>query len=248
MEAEHQTPLHCPSCAQAMRSLTLARYDGATLTIDLCTHCYVIWFDHGESTQLAPAAVIELFKEIHAHRSDQRNPLPQALACPRCHGPLALTHDIGKAGPLTYYRCQHDLGRLTPFFQFLREKQFVRSLTPAELHHVQAEIKQVQCPSCGAPVDLEHSTACTYCGAPIAVLDADAVQAAMHTWADAEARRTAAAMDPRVQALTGKIQVISHQVVLDRLTEDTFALFEGKRDLMSCCIGALGKLITSLQE
>jgi hypothetical protein len=38
-----------------------------------------------------------------------------------------------KAGRFSYWRCPDEHGRLTPFFQFLREKQFVRSLTPAEL-------------------------------------------------------------------------------------------------------------------
>ena len=68
-----------------------------------------------------------------------------------------LTHDICKSGPLSYYRCPQDNGRLTPFFQFLREKQFLRVLTAAELASVR--VKQLQCSNCGAPIDLERSTA-----------------------------------------------------------------------------------------
>lgn len=240
--------LHCPSCAQPMRSMTLARYDGASLTVDLCTQCYVIWFDQHESTQLAPEAVIELFQEIHAHREGERHPLSSDLHCPRCTGPLVLSHDICKAGPLTYYRCQHDKGRLTPFFQFLREKQFVRSLSPTELSHVRAQIKQVLCPSCGAPMDLEHAAACSYCGAPLAVLDADAVQAAMKIWTESATRRAQTAADVRVQSLAGTIQALSQQVNPSPLTSETFALLVNESDLLACCIGALGKLIVSMRD
>lgn len=250
MESEQdRTPLSCPSCSQPMRSLHVERYDGGTLTIDLCAQCYVIWFDHAESAQLAPAAVIELFKEIHTHRDEQRHPLAQDMHCPRCAGVLALTHDICKSGPLVYYRCAHDLGRLTPFFQFLREKKFVRSLSPLELTRVRAEIQHVACPSCGAAVDLEHSAACSYCGSPIAVLDADAVNAAMKSWAEAEARRVSGpATDPRVMALTSKLQALSQQAVPGLLIDDPLDKFAGEADLMHSCIGALGGLLASLSK
>jgi hypothetical protein len=33
------------------------------LEVDLCFGCCLIWFDQGESAQLAPAAVIELFQQ-----------------------------------------------------------------------------------------------------------------------------------------------------------------------------------------
>jgi 5-methylcytosine-specific restriction endonuclease McrA len=182
-------PIPCPSCAQAMTKRALANHDAGQVCLDLCYPCHAIWFDRNESLQLAPHAVIELFRDIHARQSEPRRALPEHLGCPRCRAPLVLTNDLAKAGRFTYWRCPGDHGRLTPFFQFLREKQFVRSLTPAELGRVRAELKTVCCSSCGAPIDLERDTACSYCKAPLAVLDADAVEKALREWSEAEKRR-----------------------------------------------------------
>jgi hypothetical protein len=79
------------------------------------------------------------------------------------------THDLGKNGRFTYYhyRCERGDGRLTPFTEFLRDKQFVRALAPAELVRVRAEVKQIRCSGCGAP---------------IAILDTDAVEKSLRQW------------------------------------------------------------------
>ncbi len=167
----------------------LARSDGRVETINLCFPCHVIWFDPGESAQLAARAVLSLFQAIHAQRDTAQRPLPERMPCPHCSQPLLLTHDLVKSGRLTYYRCACDHGRLTSFFQFLREKQFVRDLTPAELTRVRAEISEVHCSSCGAPVDLQRDASCSYCGAAISVLDADAVEKALRMWTEAQAKR-----------------------------------------------------------
>jgi hypothetical protein len=178
-------PIPCPGCAQTMTKRALPNHDAGQVCLDLCYPCHAIWFDRNESVQLAPGAVIELFRDIHARQDEPRRALPERFGCPRCRAPLALTHDLAKAGRFSYWRCPAEHGRLTPFFQFLREKQFVRSLTPAELGRVRAELKVVRCSSCGAPIDLEHDTACSFCKAPLAILDADAVQKALREWSDA---------------------------------------------------------------
>lgn len=184
-------PIPCPSCAQGMTKRALPNHDAGQVCLDLCYPCHAIWFDRNESVQLAPRAVIELFRDIHARQGELRRALPERFGCPRCRAPLALTHDLTKAGRFSYWRCPDEHGRLTPFFQFLREKQFVRSLTPAELGRVRAELKIVRCSSCGAPIDLQRDTACGFCKAPLAILDADAVEKALREWSQAEKRRPA---------------------------------------------------------
>ena len=87
-----------------------------------------------------------------------------------------LTHDVQRSTRISYYRCSMAHGRLTTFFQFLREKQFVRELKAAEIDQLRATVKQVRCSSCGAPVDLARNAACGYCRAPVSILDADAVR------------------------------------------------------------------------
>ncbi|HEY4138218.1 MAG TPA: hypothetical protein VGN65_07190, partial [Casimicrobiaceae bacterium] len=77
----------------------------------------------------------------------------------------------------------------TPFFQFLREKNFVRPLDPAELARLKESVRTIRCASCGAPVDIERSTACAYCHAPIMALDPDAVEKTLRELAVSEQKR-----------------------------------------------------------
>jgi Zn-finger nucleic acid-binding protein len=184
-----------------MQPRTLARNAGGALQVDLCHPCHAIWFDRNESLQLSPGAVIELFQDIHRHRDDARRPLAESPKCPQCRGALALTRDLAKTGRFTYYRCPSDHGRLTPFSEFLREKQFVRALTPAELARVRVELKTVRCSGCGAPIDLERESKCGFCRAPVSILDPDAVERALAMWSEAEARRTHPTREKLAEAL-----------------------------------------------
>jgi len=158
-----------------MQRRTFERRPDGRVEIDLCFDCRGIWFDRYESTQLAPGAVIELFGVIHAQSGDPR-PLGERLPCPRCHRALALTHDLQRSTRFTYYRCASGDGRFTTFYQFLREKQFVREMTPAEVDRLKAQVSQVKCSGCGAPIDLARDAQCRYCHMPLAILDPDAVR------------------------------------------------------------------------
>jgi len=182
----HTVP--CPNCRSQMQSQSLQRHDQGVVEVDLCFACAGIWFDHGVSVALAPAAVIELFKEINSHRNDARQPISQQLGCPRCHDALVLSYDLCKSGRFSYFMCRRGHGRFTPFFQFLREKQFVRDLTAGELERVRSQVRQITCSACGAPIDLEHQSQCKYCHAPVSFLDTEAVEKALRMWSDAARR------------------------------------------------------------
>jgi hypothetical protein len=173
--------------------------------VELCFACAGIWFDHLGSVQLAPAAVIELFKEIHSHLNDARQPVANRLPCPRCGEALALGYDLSKAGKFSYYRCPRGDGRYTPFFQFLREKQFVRDLTTAEVQRVRSQVRQIRCSECGAPIDLEQSSQCKYCHAPVSFLDPEAVERAARMWSSADNRRH---LGPNPEALGNALLAI----------------------------------------
>src|SRR5271166_6505400 len=69
----------CPNCQQPMQAQTFEQNYHGTVRVDLCFGCAGIWFDHQESVLLAPAAVIELFKEIHSHLNDARQPVATRL-------------------------------------------------------------------------------------------------------------------------------------------------------------------------
>ena len=63
---------------------------------------------------------------------------------------------------------------------FLREKNYFRSPTLAELNKLRETVRQIACSQCGGPIDLSEDTACTHCGAPIALIDPDGVAKAVH--------------------------------------------------------------------
>jgi Zn-finger nucleic acid-binding protein len=174
----------CPNCSNAMEQRHLERYDGGDLAIDLCFPCRVIWFDAMQSPQLAAGAVMELLQMIRGEGAAQWQSLRADLACPHCGSPLLRTDDLVKGGRIRYFRCPQDRGRLTPFLQFLIEKQFVRVVTPQEISRLRLDVRQASCSGCGAPIDLARQDHCEHCHAPITVLDADAVERAARFWSE----------------------------------------------------------------
>jgi Zn-finger nucleic acid-binding protein len=235
--------MDCPNCHVAMQSMDFDRRLTGEVSVDLCFPCHVIWFDGLESVQLAPDGVLELFKVMHKRDQGERNPLQLPMGCPRCGSLLRKTEDLSKGGRFGYFRCVRNDGRLTPFFDFLREKQFVRDLTPGEIARVRADVREVRCSGCGAPIDLGKDTCCPHCGAPISILDADAVEKAVRMYSTAAARR--ANPDPTTVAaalaqLRASERTLSRQ---DRVAGATLlgGLVTGG-DLIDVCIHAIGGL------
>jgi hypothetical protein len=181
----------CPGCAVPMRRQSFARRPDGQVTLDLCFECHAIWFDEFESSQLTPGATIELFRLIHERGTPAARPVSDTAGCPVCHRRLALTHDIQRSNRFVYHRCPQRHGRFTTFFHFLREKQFIRSLTNVEIDKLKATVQQVRCSGCGAPVHVERDAACGYCHAPLAILDAGAVQRTLDELTERERSRPA---------------------------------------------------------
>ena len=177
-----------------MERREFARKPQGGVHLDLCFACHAIWFDQYESAQLTPGAVLDLFKQIHDHHDQPPRPLGERLHCPACRERLLLTHDLQRTNRISYYRCAAAHGRLTTFFQFLREKQFVRSLTAPEIATLKAHVSQVRCSGCGAPVNVERDAQCSYCRSPISILDPDAVKRTLAELSQAERPRRR--MDP----------------------------------------------------
>jgi hypothetical protein len=172
-----------------MSAQSLERGLGGSVVLDLCFPCQAIWFDQGESSQLAPQSVIDLFRLIHGHGEGERRALPQILQCPRCETRLAYTHDLARGNAIVYYRCEFCRGRLITFLQFLREKQFVRSLSTVEIAALSAQVRQIRCSGCGAAIDIGRDSVCPYCRAPVSVLDEKAVEKALSALEHAEPAR-----------------------------------------------------------
>lgn len=189
---------HCPSCNQFMTRLELPQRGVGNVALDLCFPCQGIWFDQFESGQITPGGVVDLFKLIHAHRDDLRQPISATLKCPRCEDRLLKGQDVARSGRFTYQRCLQNHGRFTIFGQFMIEKGFVRQLAPAEIKALAARLGTVHCTGCGAAIDIRSEAACSHCAAPIAILDPEAVENALANYQRQETQRTH--LDPEALA------------------------------------------------
>lgn len=220
----------CPGCTAPMRRQSFARKAAGTLDIDLCFDCRAIWFDAWESSQLAPSAILQLFREIETQGAGAAKPLASVLHCVTCRVPLAFTHDVERTNSFVYYRCPDGHGRFTTFLQFLREKEFVRSLTPVEVQKLSATVTQIRCSSCGAPVDITREAECPYCHAPIAILDADAVKHAV----EALSQQSQQAQRP---------QGVDANAVLDALLAGQHTTRDAGREPVDLVHGAISMLL-----
>jgi DNA-directed RNA polymerase subunit RPC12/RpoP len=154
-----------------MLTVTLDAHLTAPIAIDVCTGCQAFWFDKYESLQLSPGSTLKLMKFIGDHSSGAKTPHSNVLRCPQCSTHLLLTHDLQRNTKFSYWRCGHEHGRFIGFFDFLKEKNFIRALTPREIQELRQNVQTVNCSNCGAPVDLTTAAACTHCGSPISMLD-----------------------------------------------------------------------------
>ena len=179
-----------------MTHIALGARLGSTLDIDLCAACRAIWFDRYEDLQMAPAATLKVFGIISEPHSAAATPLTGALRCPRCQGRLLPTHDIQRTTPFHYWRCDGGHGRLMAYIDFLREKDFVRPLTPQQLDELRQNVQTINCSNCGAAIDLAKDSVCAHCGSAVSMLDLQQMARTIGQLQTAAAGRAAADATP----------------------------------------------------
>lgn len=171
-----------------MEAHRFASNSGGELVLDICYACQGLWLDRHENLRLAPEAVVELFRLLHAHPAEHHHPPPPTMACPRCLKTLAKGFDVVRSGRYITYRCTAQHGRFSPFSSFMVEKGFVRHMTRVEINDLAQRVGAIYCTSCGAPVDIRKDHACPYCRAAFSLIDPEAVVRAMEGYAQASAR------------------------------------------------------------
>jgi hypothetical protein len=144
---------------------------GRPVVIDLCEPCQSFWFDGRESLQLSPAATLSLFRIIGERAARPQLSDADAAKCPRCKGRLRRTHDMQRATRFEYFKCPNEHGRLISFYEFLKEKDFIKPLTPKQIAELRQNVQMVNCSNCGAPIDLAKAAACGHCGSALSMLD-----------------------------------------------------------------------------
>jgi ssDNA-binding Zn-finger/Zn-ribbon topoisomerase 1 len=228
--------LPCPSCGGEMARREVEGHYGRTGEIDFCEECRGLWFDGQELLTLTPAATLELVALLGGGQEAvevARRPLGSRLACPRCRSALRLTHDRQRDTRFAYHRCPEGHGRLLTCFQFLQAKGLVRNLAGRELAELAAQVKQIRCSNCGAPVDLAKGAVCVYCRTPAAVLDPEAIQKALAELRAVEEAR-ARPLDP-----TLPLRLATERMRVER----TFAALERDGGWLALTGGREGDLV-----
>jgi hypothetical protein len=154
-----------------MSSMTLEGHIGPPVTMQVCVACQGFWFEMFKSLQLAPGSTLKLMKFIGENSSFARTPTADVLRCPICRDKLLLTHDWQRNTPFTYWRCDKEHGHFIGFLDFLREKDYIRPLSPQEIAKLRENIQVLNCHNCGAPIDLAKGSSCDHCHSPLSMLD-----------------------------------------------------------------------------
>jgi len=219
--------MNCPNCSVEMTAMTLDGHQGRSVAIDLCLECQAFWFDKYESLQLAPGSTLRLLKII----GERTTPGPTQFSnarCPRCAVALRPTQDMQRNTRFSYFRCPSDHGRLIRFFEFLREKNFIRPLSQQQLEELRHDIQIVNCSSCGAPIDLATGSVCSHCKSPVSMLDMKQPEALLAQLREAAEPRP---VDPALPLQLAKAK------------RDVEALFahEEPTDLVQSCLNSVSR-------
>lgn len=179
-----------------MQPQTLDGHMDRDIEIDICDPCQSIWFDNRENLQMSPGATLGMFRIIGEHVA---RPAPQdrdIAKCPRCKAQLRRTQDRQRNTRFEYFRCPNEHGRLTTFFDFLREKDFIKPLTALQIAELRKNVQFINCSNCGAPVDLAKRSECDHCGSPLSMLDMQQAEKVVTQLREAEAARNGKTVDP----------------------------------------------------
>jgi Zn-finger nucleic acid-binding protein len=219
-----------------MQRQELAGHIGREVEIDLCDPCQAIWFDSRENLQLTPGATLALFRVIGEHVA---RPAPRdgdIAKCPRCNAQLRRTRDMQRSTRFEYFRCPNNHGRLSTFFEFLKEKDFVKPLTPLQINELRKSVQTINCSNCGAPIDLAKTTACGHCGSALSMLDMQQAEKLIAQLRDAD--RTDKVVDPALP------------LALERARRQTESVFEGLEghEGWNVEIGSLGLVGAGLSQ
>jgi hypothetical protein len=185
--------MNCPNCASPMTDWKLAGRLGNQFTIDVCPPCQAFWFNRHEELGLTPASTLQLMKCIGDHSPSPKPTFADRLMCSFCGSNLTLAHDMSRSMHFVYWKCPSEHGHFISFFDFLKEKDFIRPLSLAEIQNLRVSVAEVHCSNCGGSVNLQLNSACPYCHSPISILDLPGQQQIM---AQLKEATDAKAVDP----------------------------------------------------
>ena len=163
--------MFCPRCTAPMRVQQVTGLGGKPVSLDLCLPCQSIWFDGFESSKLSPASTLALFRIVGEHAEARRQVHRDRAQCPRCDARMSQASDLSRGARFEYLKCPANHGRFMNFYNFLREREFLRPMTREEFDELRTHVKSLPCSNCGVAIDLMSHTACQACSAGLNTLD-----------------------------------------------------------------------------
>jgi Zn-finger nucleic acid-binding protein len=210
--------------------------------IDVCMPCQSIWFDVQEHLQLTPGATLKMFHVIGENVARPAWQDKDLAHCPRCRAQLRRTQDLQRATRFEYYKCPNLHGRLTSFFDFLKEKDFIKPLLPQQIAELRKYAHAVNCSNCGAPVDLAANAHCTHCGSPLTMLDLEQADRLIEQLKGADHARV---IDPALPLALAKAKRDTELIFRTLESRHTYARDDDSLDLVGIGFTALMRLIKS---
>jgi hypothetical protein len=153
-----------------MQRLALPSHYGATVALDLCTACNLVWFDDTESARLSGPALLELIGQMALAQALPIELLKADPRCPRCDGRLELVHNESRWGRSTQLQCRRRHGAYPSFAQFLQEKGLLRPMSKVDRARLLRDRGQVSCVNCGGDIQVDDAV-CPFCGSVPSLLD-----------------------------------------------------------------------------
>ena len=222
--------------------MTLDGHQGRPVKIDLCQACHAFWFDKFESLKLAPRSTLLLMKMIGEATSPGPRQFAARLQCPHCSTVLRKTQDMQRGTRFSYFRCTNEHGRFIRFFEFLREKNFIRPLSQEQINELRQHLQMVHCSSCGAPIDLSAQSSCAHCNSPISMLDMKQPQELL-----AQLRQAAEPkpIDPTLPLELARARR-EMEVLFGGVEGDSGWVKDSSSDLVHACLTSVARWMTKL--
>jgi len=228
--------MNCPNCSAEMSSMSLEGHQGRPVAIDLCRSCKAFWFDKYENLQIAPASTLRLMKLIGELEPAGSVSFSASVRCPRCSDPLSATRDMVRNIYFSYWRCKNRHGHFIRFFEFLREKNFIRPLSPQQIESLRHHVQMLNCSNCGAPIDLSINSACGHCGTAISIVDMQQSQELLEQLRQAAAPKAA---DPTLPLELTMVKA-EMDLLFGKEPQQTW-LQEASGDLVHACLNKVAR-------
>lgn len=230
--------MHCPNCSAEMTAMTLEGHQGKSVAIDRCGTCQAFWFDKFESLQLSPGATLSLLQWIGEQKAVGPASFEKNMRCPRCEIYLRPIQDMQRNTRFNYFRCNNGHGRFIRSFEFLREKDFIRPLSPHQIAELKKHVRAVNCSNCGAPVNLEAGVACEHCGSPLSMLDMEQPQRLIAQLREAAAPKP---IDPTLPFALLKAKRDVSSLFRDVQSDPLWWSDVSSSDLVQACLGSVSR-------